>query len=56
MLAALPSTAGQSVTLRKQGEGREAFYYYTTPFGTTRTFATKQAALAFARRHKWVVV
>lgn len=53
-MTSLPSTAGVNVTLRFQASGR--FYYYTTPFGTTRTFGTKRLAISFARRHKWVVV
>lgn len=48
-----PSTEGTVVNLFHDARG---FYYFITPFGTTRTFATKFAARAFARRHKWIVV
>ena len=54
-LTALPSTAGQEVTICQQGSGSDRFYYFITPFGTTRTFVTKAAARTFARRHKWSV-
>jgi len=52
MYGSLPSTAGSAVTLRHDSRG---FYYYTTPWGTTRSFGAKRAALAFARRHQWSV-
>ena len=53
MYGSLPSTAGSIVTLRHDNRG---FYYYVTPFGSTRSFGTKRAALTFARRHQWSVV
>ena len=46
----LPSTAGILVSLLYDARG---FYYYTTPFGVTRSFATKRAAVSFAKRHGW---
>ncbi len=57
-ITTLPSTAGQKVTLRREGSGRtnDSFYYYITPFGSTRTFRTKYAAIMFAKRHKWEIV
>lgn len=55
MFSLLPSTAGQVVTLCEQGSGKDRFFYYVTPNGTTRTFGTRRAAVSFAKRHKWVV-
>jgi hypothetical protein len=52
----MPSTAGSKVTLESQANGESRFYYFITPWGTTRSFRTIRAARMFARAYKWVVV
>jgi len=50
------STKAYHVALLHLGRTKaDSCYYFTTPFGITRTFRTKRAALTYARRARWTV-